>query len=172
MSHELAYIGRGKEHKVFRNQESGEVVKIPHLYNALMLRFLFGGLRALVQEIDNTIKTVEGTNGEVQVPKTRITSDRKSYYIIRQEFIAEDRSINDIRTVLQKHRLTSLVTRYDVSPDNFASQGNVVYVIDPTKNPFTRIIDRFGIIDEQKKASIVKRRNQVRDILRRRKTQS
>lgn len=145
MPKERVFIGEGKQHQVFLNSHINShpcefVLKKPKFIHALffhMLRFSAKDIENDFQEDRDRIK-----NSSVKIPKTRIFPFNKSY-VIAQEFIAPDISLEDITPLLGNNQY--LLDRYRSNPRNFIYHSGDVYFIDPVKSNLLRLISSTGL---------------------------
>jgi hypothetical protein len=132
-------IARGKEHRVYHRSGSEWVTKVPRFVPLWMLNHLFGGPWKVVEEVAETTCRVAKSGGKVQLPTTIILFTRKGYEI-RQAYVEGDDSVPDIPRYLHEAGLSFLAARATVSVDNFLTREGVVYAIDPTGNPYYRLL--------------------------------
>lgn len=139
-------LGRGMEHTVWttkRQFKTGEfVLKKPHAYITLTMLPQENPLAVVRKELEEA--RLDAEQFGVKIPKTRaIHSPSKAGYMLVQERLTPDKSIEDIGKYLEDRGATFLRDRYDAKPDNFMSVNGTVYLIDFTKGPFriTNLLD-------------------------------
>ena len=142
MNRERERIGRGMEQTVLKplSEQNGReiILKKPHGYTVWTLNHFFDGVNTVRKEINETKKLIEKTAGRVQIPGTRIFPFGKGYVAV-QDYIEDDGTIADIRGRLVAEDLPELVKRYDKKTVNFVSSNNVIYLLDPTLSPLSRL---------------------------------
>ncbi len=164
-------IGSGHEHNVMESKFPHRVLKTPTIANQLM--FWFFNIHPKVirdehREVEEQLK-----NSEIKFPQWRVfilPQFNKKYgplllnkgYVTMQERLSEDSSLpqSEIAAILKNERNTYLQHRYEQSPDNFITQKNSLYYIDPTKSlSISSILDRKGILSK-------KRYRKIRDMIK------
>jgi hypothetical protein len=118
------------------------------------LHHLFGGTSKVVDEVGDMARRLRGSCDTVRLPTTIIlfTSDG---YIMRQKHIREDGSVPCIPNHLKRAGQPFLAARAAVSRDNFLSEQGIVYTVDPTFNPYYRLMWATGILNEMRYIRIV-----------------
>ena len=145
-------VGRGWEHKVMlpKNEilRQNWVLKKPHLLTVLILR-ITGGVDQLQKEYQEAQILITQTN-IVNLPESRIfdvliLGFKKSGYIIAQRRLQEDHGIAAIKKTLESAGQDLLADIFDVQPENFVSQGGIIYWVDPS-HAYHRLLNYiFGI---------------------------
>jgi hypothetical protein len=162
-------IGRGKEHIVYREPGSEWVVKVPRAFPLWMLNQFFGGPARVVEEVANMSRRLRESNGRVRVPTTMVLFTSRGYKI-QQAYIREDHSVRDVATYLREVGQPFLAARATVSDDNFLTCEGVVWAIDPTFNPYYRLLVAAGMLNDEKYIRMVSLRRRLR--FRRRRCRS
>ena len=139
---ERAIIGAGTEHIVFASHNPNYVLKRPRRANRLVHVLTRTNAHTVKGDINHT-QLIVAELEDIRVPETRVFP-RGSSYIIAQRRIHDD-GTTDIGRVLATHADVFLQERYHIKPQNFLSTQGIVYIVDPTKSPRTRIFEIFGI---------------------------
>ena len=147
-------IGNGKEHLVFHESDSKWVTKVPRASTLWALHYLFGGVSRVVDEVGDMARRVAGDGDLVRLPTTIILFTHDGYRM-KQEYIQEDGSVTNIPKHLEEAGQPFLAARAAVSRDNFLSREGVVYTVDPTLNPYHRLLRATGILTEKRYVRIV-----------------
>lgn len=145
------FIGQGHEHKAYRSlRQPNHVFKVPRLYSHITL-LGENASKVLREEINESRQIIEQT--DVEIPRTIIVRMRRKAlglipidtYVMGQEFIEDDSSVENISEYLLDQGLESLLTNYKPRPSNFISREGTVYWIDPTRGR-GRLLERLGIM--------------------------
>ena len=142
MNVERAFIGAGTEHTVFASRNPNYVLKRPRLANRLVHALTRTNADTVKCDINHTQLIVAALE-DIRVPQTRVFPHRSSY-IIAQRRIYDD-GVADIGRVLATKADIFLQERYHIKPQNFLSAQGLIYIVDPTKSPRTRIFEVLGI---------------------------
>jgi hypothetical protein len=143
-------LAKGMEHNVYREPSSDSVTKVPRFYNRLILRWFFHGPWKVIDEIKEAAREAARTDGRVQIPHTTILFT-KDAYVMKQRYIREDHSVPDVTAVFEAENLPPrLVFRSITGGKNFISENGVIYIIDPTDNPFYRLQNKIGLVPEER----------------------
>ncbi len=142
MNVERAFIGAGTEHLVFAAQNPNYVLKRPRIANRLVHALTRTNADTVKRDINHT-QLIIAAFEHIRVPETRVFP-RGSSYIIAQRRIYDDGN-TDIRSVLATHADIFLQERYHIKPNNFLAEQGIIYIVDPTKSPRTRILEVLGI---------------------------
>jgi hypothetical protein len=154
-------IGRGKEHIVYHEPGSDWVIKVPRALPLWMLNKLFGGPSRVVKEVADMLRRLTESDGKVRVPTTIVLFTRQGYKI-QQAYIQEDHSVRDVATYLREAGQPFLAARATVSGDNFLTCKGVVWAIDPTFNPYYRLLVAAGMLNDEKYIRMVSLRHRLR----------
>ncbi len=139
---ERAIIVAGTEHIVFASHNPNYVLKRPRIANRLVHALTRTNADTVKRDINHTQLIVAALEN-ICVPETRVFP-RGSFYIIAQRRIYDD-GTTDIGSVLATHADIFLQERYHIKPNNFLSEQGIIYIVDPTKSPRTRILEVLGI---------------------------
>ena len=128
--------------------------KIPRTSTSWALHYLFGGASRVVDEVGDMAHRVARDGDVVRLPTTIILFTHDGYRM-KQEYIQEDGSVPNIPKHLEKAGQPFLAARAAVSHDNFRSRQGIVYVLDPTFNPYYRLLWATGILNEERYVRVV-----------------
>jgi hypothetical protein len=142
MNVERASIGTGTEHIVVASRNPNYVLKRPILTNRLVHALTRTNADTIRRDINHTQLIVAALE-DIRVPQTRVFP-RGTSYILAQRRIDDDGSAN-IGSVLATKADVFLQERYHIKPQNFHSSQGIIYIVDPTKSPRTRIFGILGI---------------------------
>ena len=134
---------------MYHRSGSEWVTKIPRIVPLWMLNHLFGGPWKVVEEVAETTRRVAGSGGKVQLPTTIILFTRRGYEI-RQAYIEGDNSVPDVPKCMSNVGLSFLASRAAVSADNFVAREGVVFAVDPTYNPYYRLLKFVSLLNEER----------------------
>ena len=137
------------------------MIKVPRALPLWMLNNLFGGPSRVVKEVAGMSRRLAGSNGKVRVPRTIVLFTRRGYKI-QQTYIQEDHSVQDVATYLREAGQPFLAARATVSDDNFLTHEGVVWAIDPTFNPYYRLLVAAGMLNDEKYIRMVSLRYRLR----------
>ena len=142
MNVQRTFIGAGTEHIVLAAHNPNYVLKRPRIANRLVHVLTRTNADTVKRDINHTQLIIAALEN-ICVPETRVFP-RGSFYIIAQRRIYDD-GTTDIGSVLATHADIFLQERYHIKPTNFLSEQGIIYIVDPTKSPRTRILEVLGL---------------------------
>lgn len=155
-------ISSGHEHIVYRSNFKKYALKRPTFTNQVAFWLYNFDPKIIEDEYREADQMVEGST--IRTPRWRVFTHperlggRKPYplwkriltrkkYLVGQEFIEEDNSVDNIKQVLQEQNQDHLVQRFISNRSNFITRNGEIFYIDPTKGIFIAgLLDRLGII--------------------------